>query len=85
MLYPACSNDGCVQSDRSDTRHVCQQFETVAVIKAMPSDCCAGGIMLAVCVLELWPEAKKCRRDVWAYQGTALGCIVMGLTLAADV
>jgi hypothetical protein len=41
--------------------------------------------MLAVCILELWPEAKKCKRDIWAYQGIALGTIVMGLTLMADV
>lgn len=41
--------------------------------------------MLAVCVLELWPEAKKCKRDVRAYQGIALGAVLMGLTLAADV
>lgn len=41
--------------------------------------------MLAVCVLELWPEAKKCKRDVRAYQGIVLGAILMGVTLAADV
>jgi hypothetical protein len=41
--------------------------------------------MLAVCLLELWPEAKKCRRDVCAYRGVLLGSVVMGLTLAADV
>jgi hypothetical protein len=23
----------------------------------------AGGIMMAVCLLELWPEAKKCKSD----------------------
>ena len=41
--------------------------------------------MLAVCVLELWPEARKCKRDVRAYQGIAVGSILMGLTLAVDV
>ena len=45
----------------------------------------AGGIMLAVCVVELWPEAKKCKNDVRAWQGILLGAVLMGLTLAADV
>jgi zinc transporter ZupT len=44
----------------------------------------AGGIMLAVCILELWPEAKKCNRDLRAYQGIAIGSVMMGFTLAAD-
>lgn len=44
-----------------------------------------GGIMLAVCVIELWPEARKCRRDVRAWQGIALGSLLMGVTLLADV
>jgi len=41
--------------------------------------------MLAVCVVELWPEAKKCKHDLRAWQGVALGTVLMGLTLAADV
>lgn len=41
--------------------------------------------MLAVCVLELWPEARKCKRDIWAWQGIAVGAVLMVLTLAADV
>ena len=41
--------------------------------------------MLAVCLLELWPEARKCKNDVYAWQGIALGAILMFLTLAAEV
>ena len=40
-----------------------------------------GGVMLAVCVLELWPEGRKCRNDVRLLQGIALGCVVMAWTL----
>lgn len=44
-----------------------------------------GGIMLAVCVLELWPEGRKCRQDVRLFQGIVLGSIAMGWTLYAGV
>lgn len=44
----------------------------------------AGGIMLAVCVLELWPEAKKCKFDMRAWQGIAIGAVLMGVTLCAE-
>lgn len=44
-----------------------------------------GGIMLAVCVLELWPEGKKCRQDVRLMQGMVLGSVLMGWTLYAGV
>jgi zinc transporter ZupT len=45
----------------------------------------AGGIMLAVCAMELFPEARKCKRDLRAFQGIAIGAILMGATLSADV
>lgn len=41
--------------------------------------------MLAVCIVELYPEAKKCKCDKRAWQGIVVGAVVMGLTLAADV
>lgn len=44
-----------------------------------------GGIMLAVCLLELWPEGRKCRQDLRLVQGIALGAVVMGWTLFAGV
>ncbi|KAI9021087.1 zinc permease family [Hyaloraphidium curvatum] len=40
-----------------------------------------GGVMLAVCVLELWPEAKRCRRPTETFYGIAAGALVMGVTL----
>ncbi|PSC70200.1 pyruvate kinase [Micractinium conductrix] len=40
-----------------------------------------GGLMAAVSVLELWPEARKCRHDRRMYTGIALGMLVMGSTL----
>lgn len=43
-----------------------------------------GGIMLAVCALELWPEAKKCKFDRRAWQGIGLGAVLMGATLCAE-
>ncbi|KAF6263470.1 hypothetical protein COO60DRAFT_1621667 [Scenedesmus sp. NREL 46B-D3] len=40
-----------------------------------------GGVMLAVCVLELWPEGRRCGQDVRLMQGMALGTAVMSWTL----
>lgn len=40
-----------------------------------------GGIMLAVCVLELWPEGRRCGRDGRLLAGMLLGAAVMGWTL----
>ncbi|KAF8072857.1 zupT [Scenedesmus sp. PABB004] len=44
-----------------------------------------GGVMLAVCALELAPEARSCRRDARAAQGAALGAAVMAWTLYVGV
>lgn len=44
-----------------------------------------GGIMLAVCGVELWPEAKKCKEDVRLAQGIFIGVIVMAITLAMGI
>jgi hypothetical protein len=40
--------------------------------------------MLAVCALELWPEAKKCKFDRYTWQGIILGTFLMGATLCAE-
>lgn len=37
--------------------------------------------MAAVSVLELWPEARKCRHDARMAAGIAIGAAVMGATL----
>lgn len=42
-----------------------------------------GGVMLAVCALELWPEARACQRPGRMAQGVLAGCVVMGWTLWA--
>lgn len=39
----------------------------------------------AVCLVELWPEARKCKADVRLFQGIAVGTIVMAGTLAVGV
>lgn len=44
-----------------------------------------GGVMMAVCVLELWPEGRKCRHDTRMFQGICLGVVVMGWTLYLGV
>uniref|UniRef100_A0A383WPF5 ZIP family transporter n=1 Tax=Tetradesmus obliquus TaxID=3088 RepID=A0A383WPF5_TETOB len=44
-----------------------------------------GGVMLAVCVLELWPEGRRCGQDGRLWQGIALGTVVMGWTLYVGV
>lgn len=44
-----------------------------------------GGIMAAVCLLELWPEGKKCKSDKEMWGGIALGGILMGWTLWVGV
>jgi len=40
-----------------------------------------GGIMIAVCVLELWPEARKCGNSDNMYRGIIFGAALMMLTL----
>ena len=40
-----------------------------------------GGIMIAVSVLELWPEAKKCANNDSMYRGILIGSGLMLLTL----
>jgi ZIP family zinc transporter len=44
-----------------------------------------GGIMGAVCVLELWPEAKKCKADRNLGFGILFGALLMGSTLLVGV
>lgn len=44
-----------------------------------------GGIMAAVCVLELLPEGKKCRDDRRLGTGVLFGIVVMGSTLLLGV
>lgn len=44
-----------------------------------------GGIMLAVCCLELWPEARRCKQDRRLTQGCVVGVIVMLATLAVGI
>ncbi|MEW5309182.1 MAG: hypothetical protein WDW38_001087 [Sanguina aurantia] len=40
-----------------------------------------GGIMLAVCVIELWPEGRACKHDGALAYGIIIGAAVMGWTL----
>ncbi|KDD76665.1 pyruvate kinase [Helicosporidium sp. ATCC 50920] len=40
-----------------------------------------GGVMAAVCVLELWPEARKCRSDRRLAAGCVVGAVAMFWTL----
>lgn len=44
-----------------------------------------GGIMGAVCVLELWSEGKKCRSDKNLSLGILFGTVIMGSTLLLGV
>ncbi len=37
--------------------------------------------MLAVCAIELWPEARSCKNDRGLAIGIAIGSLVMGWTL----
>lgn len=39
-----------------------------------------GGIMVAVCVLELWPEATKCGHNASMYRGIFIGSALMLVT-----
>lgn len=45
----------------------------------------AGGIMTAVCVVELWPEGRKCHADDKLVIGIVVGAIVMAWTLWVGV
>ncbi|KAG2485956.1 hypothetical protein HYH03_015399 [Edaphochlamys debaryana] len=40
-----------------------------------------GGVMLAVCAIELWPEGRNCRNDRAFAAGVVGGSVVMGWTL----
>lgn len=44
-----------------------------------------GGIMMSVCAIELWPEAKRCKEDARLAQGIFAGTVVMAVTLAMGV
>jgi ZIP family zinc transporter len=44
-----------------------------------------GGIMTAVCWVELLPEGRKCGQDGRLLWGSALGAALMGITLAVGV
>ena len=44
-----------------------------------------GGIMGAVCALELWPEGQKCRSDKNLVFGILCGTLIMGSTLLLGV
>ena len=40
-----------------------------------------GGVMLAVCAVELWPEGRRCGHDDRLGQGVVLGSTLMTVTL----
>ena len=44
-----------------------------------------GGLMLAVSLIELVPEARKCRNDVGMLAGICVGVFVMGFTLIVGI
>uniref|UniRef100_A0A7S0S8F2 Zinc transporter ZupT n=1 Tax=Mantoniella antarctica TaxID=81844 RepID=A0A7S0S8F2_9CHLO len=44
-----------------------------------------GGVMSAVCVIELYPEGRKCRHDGQLLKGTLVGSAVMFGTLLLGV
>lgn len=44
-----------------------------------------GGIMSSVCLLELWPEGRKCKSDGRLFLGIAFGAVIMGWTLAVGI
>jgi ZIP family zinc transporter len=44
-----------------------------------------GGVMSAVCFIELWPEGKKCKNDVSLAKGVILGSALMLGTLYVGV
>lgn len=39
---------------------------------------------LAVCVIELWPEARACKHDRSLAAGITAGIVVMGWTLSVE-
>ena len=44
-----------------------------------------GDAQMAVCALELFPEARKCGHDLQLGQGAALGTVVMAWTLYVGI
>ncbi len=45
---------------------------------------CVCCVQLAVCVIELWPEARACRNDRSLALGITIGSLLMGWTLAVE-
>ena len=50
----------------------------------LPSDA-DWDCLSAVCVLELWPEGKKCKEDKHLFLGIFIGSVLMLSTLMAGV
>ena len=67
---------------RDGSRESCSVNAPVHALKRTGDD---GGVMLAVCGLELWPEGRRCRRDARLAQGIALGAAAMLWTLWVGV
>lgn len=42
-------------------------------------------LQTAVCAVELWPEARKCKEDARLAQGIGIGVLIMAGTLAVGV
>ena len=42
-----------------------------------------GGIMLGICVFELWPSARRCKQDRSLFGGLFLGATMMMLTIVS--
>lgn len=51
----------------------------------LPTDVPSLCEQTAVCAVELWPEARKCREDGRLFQGIAAGVLIMAGTLAIGV
>jgi hypothetical protein len=50
-----------------------------------PRPCRRLCAQLAVCLIELWPEARACKHDGRMAAGVLMGAVVMGWTLYMDV
>lgn len=40
-----------------------------------------GGIMIAICLLEIWPAARCCKEDKHLFFGLLVGCCLMIATI----
>lgn len=62
----------------------CSRQRTTHHVCALLLPACLPWLQLAVCAIELWPEARSCKNDRGLVLGIVFGSIAMLFTLVAE-